>query len=142
MPQRGRGVELLEGIRPPRPVDLLPPYAVCDDLIDTGPGHGGSLSSKASKNAGRAGRKWMLRTLMAGAATIAAFLPIPASAQTNVEISLFSRGHFKGTRNAIAEPAQVRFTAGRAKSRRRSRHADGNCAAAIPTPGAVKSADR
>ena len=48
----------------------------------------------------------MLRTLMAGAAAIAAFLPAPASAQIAVEISLFSRGHFKGMRNAIAEPAQ------------------------------------
>ncbi len=48
----------------------------------------------------------MLRTLMAGAAAIAAFLPTPASAQINDGISLFSRGHFKGTRNAIAEPAQ------------------------------------
>jgi len=48
----------------------------------------------------------MLRTLMVGAAAIAAVLPTPASAQIDAEISLFSRGHFKGTRNAIAEPAQ------------------------------------
>lgn len=48
----------------------------------------------------------MLRTLMTGAAAIAAFLPTPASAQINGEITLFSRGQFKGPHNAIAGPAQ------------------------------------
>ena len=48
----------------------------------------------------------MLRTLMAGVAAIAALLPTQTYAQANREVTLFSRGHFKGARYTITEPTQ------------------------------------
>jgi len=51
----------------------------------------------------------MLRTLMAGVAAIAALLPTQTYAQANSEVTLFSRGHFKGARYTITEPTQFQL---------------------------------
>lgn len=50
----------------------------------------------------------MLRSLVAGAAAISAFLPAHAHAQTQAEgeLTLFNRGHFGGARRTVIGPTQ------------------------------------
>lgn len=48
----------------------------------------------------------MLRTMMAAAGALAMILPIQATAQTSGEVTLHSKGHFKGARRVIAGPRQ------------------------------------
>ena len=48
----------------------------------------------------------MLRTWMAALAALAALLPVQAYAQATGEITLYSKGHFKGARKVVAGPRQ------------------------------------
>ena len=50
----------------------------------------------------------MVRTMIAGAAALAALLPAQAAAQADTALSVYSQGHYKGFRTSIAGPAQYK----------------------------------
>lgn len=49
----------------------------------------------------------MLRWMLAGSAAIAALLPVQAYAQDSGEITLYSKGHYKGSRMTLDGPARA-----------------------------------